>query len=138
MMEEANREMRETDLRVRRRAAEERAERKQAQLRETFLRRAVQQLDVTEEVAEQMWMPALAALREKHAQWIDEDLEELEELIRSAEIWRLNLPDDEPGVGPSGPPDSDGGPGPGYFAGGSGGAAAVGLAVLALARPRPS
>jgi hypothetical protein len=136
MMEEANREMRETDLRARRRAAEERAERRQAQLRETFLRRVVQQLDVTDAIAEQMWAPALASVQERHSQWIDEDLEELEELIRSAELWRVSLPDDEPG--PSlGLPDPEDDADPGDPAGPpTGVAAAVGLAVVAVAQSR--
>jgi hypothetical protein len=133
MMEEANREMRETDLRVRRRFAEERAERKQAQLRETFLRRVVQQLEVTDEVAEQMWAPALASVKERHAQWIDEDIEELEELIRSAEMWRVGLPDDEPGPN-LGLPDPEDDADPEDLAGSpTGRAAAVGLAMVAIA-----
>jgi hypothetical protein len=132
MMEEANREMRETDLRVRRRAAEERAERRQAQLRETFLRRVVQQLNVTDDVAEQMWTPALASVKERHSQWIDEDLEELEELIRSAEQWRLSLPDDEPGP-PLGLPDPGDDSDSGGFAGPPTEVAAVGLAGVAVA-----
>jgi hypothetical protein len=101
------------------------------------LRRAVQQLDVTDAVAEQMWIPALAALREKHAQWIDEDLEELEELIWSAETWRVNLPDDEPGVDSSGPPPPDHDPDPGDCVGDMPStAAALGLAAVAVARSR--
>jgi hypothetical protein len=136
MMEEANREMRETDLRVRRRLAEDKAERKRAQLRETFLRRAVHQLDVTEEVAEQMWLPALAALKQNHYQWIEEDLEELEELIRDAEVWRLKLPDDEPSFAP-GPPDHDDEPDSEDYAGAPPSAAvSAGLALVAVAHSR--
>jgi hypothetical protein len=45
MMEKANRDMQETDLRVCCLAAEERADWKISQLSETFLRRAVQQLN---------------------------------------------------------------------------------------------
>ena len=94
----------------------------------------MQQLDVTDEVAEQMWAPALASVQERHAQWIDEDMEELEELIRSAEMWRVGLPDDEPGQPclPDPGDDSD----PGDLAGPPTGVAAVGLAVVAIAQSR--
>jgi hypothetical protein len=136
MMEEANRDMRETDLHVRRVAAEERADRKISQLRETFLRRVVQQLDVPEEVADQMWLPALAVLKERHAQWIDADMEELEQLILDAEEWRVTVVDDEPGILPPGPRDPDDDAAPGRQRNATGGAAALGVSALALVRPR--
>jgi hypothetical protein len=133
MMEEANREMRETDLRVRRWAAEDRAERKQAQLRETFLRRVSQHLDVPDDVAEQMWAPALAFLQGRHKEWIEEDLKELEELIREAEAWRVQLPDNEPGPH-LGLPDDENGPDPGTTGPPACAGVAAGLAVAVGAR----
>jgi hypothetical protein len=78
MMNKANCKMQEVDLCVRRHNALEKAERKQAQLHESFVQHQMQRLNITEEVAERMWVPALAALKEKHAQWIEKNLEELE------------------------------------------------------------
>jgi hypothetical protein len=89
------------------------------------VRRQMQQLNITEEVAEQMRAPALAALKDKHMQWIEEDLEELEDIILRAEAWRVNLPDDEPEPALAGLPPPDRNPDAGGLAGGMSGMAAA-------------
>jgi hypothetical protein len=125
--------MRETDLCACRRLAEERSERKLSQVKETFLRRTVQQMNMTSDVAEKMWEPAFAALKEKHLQWIDEDLEELEALILEAEVWRVAPPDD-PEVLPLAPRNLDDDNPDSGFAGSGGSFVTVGLAVTSVAR----
>jgi hypothetical protein len=91
---------------------------------------------VPEEVANQMWLPALSVLKERHVKWIDKDMEELEQLILGAKAWCVNLLDDEPGGFPPGPRDPDDDPDPGCSRHATGGAVALGVAALALACPR--
>jgi hypothetical protein len=102
-----------------------------------FLRRTRQQMNVTGDVAEKMWEPALAALKEKHIQWIDEDLEELETLILKTGVWWA-APPDESGVLPPGSRNPDDDEPEGGFAGGGHGSTlvAVGLAVASVVRAR--
>jgi hypothetical protein len=106
-----------------------------SQLCEAFLRWVVQLLDLPEEVADQMWLPVLAVLKERHAKWINADMEELEQLILDAEEWRVTLVDNEPGGIPPGPHDPDDDTAPGRSRNTTGGAVVLGVSALALACP---
>ena len=133
MLKLVHRETRMWELEYRRDLALAKQEGLRQRMKASFIKRMTGKLGLARVIAEEMWGVAERELKTKHGDQIREDVEELAELMRRAEEWRVDPPTDTcgGGTGPRSPSDRGGGPSGGVGGGGSG--VGLGLAVGALA-----